>query len=67
MTKLKNKIIYLDNPSYARPAVDSHSDYGDVPAVLDLSDPPYHGDSTDSPLLQKNGVDKLMNDGTDRN
>jgi len=57
---------YLDNPSYARRVVDLHFDYDDVPAMLDLSGPPCHDDNTDCSLLQKNGVDKLMND-TDRN
>lgn len=63
---IKNRFKYLDNPSCGTPVVGLRSDYGDALAVLDLSDPPYPGDSTDYPLLQKNVVDKWMN-GTDRN
>lgn len=65
--KKEKKNPYLDNPSCERQAVDLHFYYDGVLAMLDLSsDPPYHGDSTDYPLLQKNVVDKRMN-GTDRN
>lgn len=59
-------VKYLDSPSCETRVVDLRSYYDDVPAALDLSDPPCPDDNTDFPWLQKNGVDKWMN-GTDRN
>lgn len=61
-------INYLDNPCCVKQVVGLHSDSYDVQHQQDLSDPPYHGDSTGSPLLQKNyDVDKWRMNEADRN